>query len=69
MSESAITPVTEWPEWKANPNGGDPLTQDLNAMYNKGDLCWMLVSTVLCWQITPVSPRRTPSPFQGLSPL
>jgi hypothetical protein len=25
------------------------MTTDLNALYDKGDLCWMLVSTVLCW--------------------
>lgn len=54
MSEAEIIPVTEWPEWSVNPNGGDPLTQDLNAPYDKGDMCWMLVCTVLCWQITPV---------------
>ncbi|RYP64557.1 hypothetical protein DL770_009166 [Monosporascus sp. CRB-9-2] len=53
MSETEITPVTEWPEWHSYPNGGDPITQDLNAPYDKGDLCWMLVCTVLCWQITP----------------
>ncbi|KAK4184258.1 putative ammonium transporter [Podospora australis] len=53
MSESGITPVTEWPEWSTNPDGGDPLTQDLNAPYDKGDLAWMLVCTILCWQITP----------------
>ncbi|KAJ4390194.1 hypothetical protein N0V85_007463 [Neurospora sp. IMI 360204] len=53
MAEPEIVPVTEWPDWHANPNGGDPLTQDLNAPYDKGDLCWMLVCTTLCWQITP----------------
>lgn len=53
MAESAITPITEWPDWHANPNGGDPFTQDLNAPYDKGDLCWLLVCTALCWQITP----------------
>lgn len=35
MSETEIVPVTEWPEWSTNPNGGDPLTQDLNAPYDK----------------------------------
>ncbi|KAI0597765.1 ammonium transporter AmtB-like domain-containing protein [Biscogniauxia sp. FL1348] len=50
---SEITPVTEWPDYSVNPQGGDPITQDLNAPYDKGDLCWVLVSTVLCWQITP----------------
>ncbi|KAK3317565.1 ammonium transporter AmtB-like domain-containing protein [Cercophora scortea] len=53
MADGEITPVTEWPDWNANPDGGDPLTQDLNAPYDKGDLCWMLVCTILCWQITP----------------
>ncbi|KAH9887864.1 ammonium transporter AmtB-like domain-containing protein [Xylariomycetidae sp. FL2044] len=52
-STSSITPVTEWPDYSVNPQGGDPVTQDLNAPYDKGDLCWMLVSTALCWQITP----------------
>ncbi|KAK0609945.1 ammonium transporter AmtB-like domain-containing protein [Bombardia bombarda] len=53
MADAEITPVTEWPEWSVNPDGGDPLTQDLNAPYDKGDLCWLLVCTILCWQITP----------------
>ncbi|KAI0007069.1 ammonium transporter [Xylariaceae sp. FL0662B] len=53
MSTVEITPVTEWPDYATNPRGGDPITQDLNAPYDKGDLCWLLVSTVLCWQITP----------------
>ncbi|KAK3313027.1 ammonium transporter AmtB-like domain-containing protein [Apodospora peruviana] len=48
-----ITPVLEFPDWFENPDGGDPLTQDLGASYDKGDLCWMLVCTILCWQITP----------------
>lgn len=48
-----IVPVTEWPDWATNPDGGDPTTQDLNAPYDKGDLCWLLVCTILCWQITP----------------
>ncbi|KAF2839274.1 ammonium transporter [Patellaria atrata CBS 101060] len=46
-------PVEEWPEYNVDPRGGDPLTQDLNALYNKGDLCWLLVCTALCWLITP----------------
>lgn len=45
----APTPVLEWPDYNTTPTGGDPLTTDLNAPYDKGDLCWMLVSTVLCW--------------------
>lgn len=45
----APTPITEWPDYNTNPAGGDPMTTDLNAPYDKGDLCWMLVSTVLCW--------------------
>ncbi|KAK3376193.1 ammonium transporter AmtB-like domain-containing protein [Lasiosphaeria ovina] len=48
-----ITPVTEWPDWHDNLDGGDPLTQNFTAAYDKGDLCWMLVCTILCWQITP----------------
>lgn len=35
MSESEIIPITEWPDWNTNPDGGDPLTQDLNAPYDK----------------------------------
>ena len=54
MSTSTIVPVTEWPDWHDVPDGGDPITQDLNAHYDEGDLCWMLIGTVLCWQITPV---------------
>ncbi|KAF7563680.1 hypothetical protein G7046_g460 [Stylonectria norvegica] len=56
------TPITEWPDYSVNPEGGDPITQDLNSLYDKactncmdikGDLCWVLVCTILCWQITP----------------
>ncbi|KAK6381483.1 hypothetical protein LTS17_004541 [Exophiala oligosperma] len=50
---SEITPITEWPDYKVDPQGGNPITQDLNAPYDKGDLCWILVCTILCWQITP----------------
>ena len=35
MADSEITPVTEWPDWNVYPDGGDPLTQDLNAPYDK----------------------------------
>ena len=48
----APVPITEWPDYNVNPQGGDPLTQDLNSLYDKGDLCWILVCTVLCWQIS-----------------
>ncbi|KAL6244172.1 hypothetical protein RBB50_009042 [Rhinocladiella similis] len=50
---SEITPITEWPDYKVDPQGGNPITQDLNAPYDKGDMCWILVCTILCWQITP----------------
>ncbi|KAL8335298.1 hypothetical protein RB598_009477 [Gaeumannomyces tritici] len=54
MNETgAPVPVTEWPDYGTNPRGGDPITQDLNAPYDKGDLCWLLVCIILCWQITP----------------
>lgn len=43
------TPITGWPEYAIMPTGGDVMTQDLNALYDKGDLCWLLVSSVLCW--------------------
>lgn len=78
MAEAPV-PVSEWPAYSVNPQGGDPITQDLNAPYDKvggslpgtpmagatpkwplantecqqGDLCWILVCTILCWQITP----------------
>lgn len=45
----APTPITEFPDYAVNPLGGDVMTQDLGSMYDKGDLCWMLVSTILCW--------------------
>jgi hypothetical protein len=45
----APTPIVEWPDYSVMPNGGDVMTTDLNALYDKGDLCWMLVSTILCW--------------------
>ncbi|CAM1501467.1 Fc.00g034510.m01.CDS01 [Cosmosporella sp. VM-42] len=48
-----IPPVTEWPDYDVDPQGGDPTTHDVNAPYDKGDLCWVLVCTILCWQITP----------------
>lgn len=47
----APTPITEWPDYNVMPTGGDVMTQDLNALYDKGDLCWLLVSTVLCWYV------------------
>ncbi|KXJ92019.1 ammonium transporter AmtB-like domain-containing protein [Microdochium bolleyi] len=50
---SEITPITEWPAYEDNPFGGDPVTQNLNVPYDKGDLCWLLVATIICWQITP----------------
>ncbi|KAH7128757.1 ammonium transporter AmtB-like domain-containing protein [Dendryphion nanum] len=49
----APTPITEWPDYNVTPTGGDVMTQDLNALYDKGDLCWLLVCSCLCWQITP----------------
>ncbi|KAK1995110.1 ammonium transporter [Colletotrichum falcatum] len=48
-----IIPVTEFPDYAVDPTGGNPITHDLNAPYDKGDLCWLLVCTILCWQITP----------------
>lgn len=48
----APTPIVEWPDYSVMPTGGDVMTQDLNAPYDKGDLCWMLVSTILCWQVS-----------------
>ncbi|KAF2265960.1 ammonium transporter [Lojkania enalia] len=54
MAEAPVpTPITEWPDYNVNPKGGDVWTQDLNSLYDKGDLCWLLVSSCLCWQITP----------------
>lgn len=50
---ATITPVTEWPDYATNPVGADVFTQDINAPYDKGDMCWLLVCTILCWQITP----------------
>ncbi|CAK1358732.1 unnamed protein product [Cercospora beticola] len=50
---SDIQQITEWPAYRVNPQGGDPLTQDLTSPYDKGDLCWLAVCTILCWQITP----------------
>jgi hypothetical protein len=30
-----LPPVTEWPDYDDNPRGANPLTQDINAPYNK----------------------------------
>lgn len=30
-----IVPVTEWPDYATTPTGGDVMTQDLNAPYDK----------------------------------
>jgi hypothetical protein len=30
-----IVPVTEWPDYSTTPTGGDVMTQDLNAPYDK----------------------------------
>lgn len=51
MSDPLPVPE-EWPEYSVDPQGGDPLTQDLTSPYDKGDLCWILVCTILCWQIS-----------------
>ncbi|SPO03150.1 probable ammonium permease MEPA [Cephalotrichum gorgonifer] len=48
-----LPPVTEWPDYNTQPLGADPLKQDVNAMYNKGDICFLVICTALCWQITP----------------
>lgn len=32
---STITPVTEWPDYNGDPTGGNPITHDLNATYDK----------------------------------
>ncbi|KAK5074057.1 hypothetical protein LTS08_008007 [Lithohypha guttulata] len=48
-----VAQITEWPDYTVNPQGGDPITQDLTSPYDKGDLCWILICTVVCWQITP----------------
>ncbi|GAB7362405.1 hypothetical protein MBLNU230_g2729t1 [Neophaeotheca triangularis] len=54
MSDAGeIAPVTEWPNYNDDPRGGDPLTQDLNAPYDKGDLAWVLCCAIFCWIITP----------------
>jgi hypothetical protein len=34
----APTPITEFPDYAVNPLGGDVMTQDLNSLYDKGDL-------------------------------
>lgn len=34
MSEEII-PITEWPDYSVTPQGGDPITQNLNAPYDK----------------------------------
>lgn len=51
MSDALPIPE-EWPDYSVDPRGGDPLTQDLTSPYDKGDLCWILVCTILCWQIS-----------------
>ncbi|KAF2732161.1 ammonium transporter [Polyplosphaeria fusca] len=54
MAEAPVpTPVTEWPDYNVNPQGGSVWSDDMNAPYDKGDLCWLLVCSCLCWQITP----------------
>ncbi len=35
------------------PNGGDPLTQDLNLYYQSGDIAWMLTATALVLLMIP----------------
>ena len=30
-----IIPVTEWPDYSEDPTGGNPITHDLNAPYDK----------------------------------
>ncbi|PKS11131.1 hypothetical protein jhhlp_002892 [Lomentospora prolificans] len=52
MAES-LPPVEEWPDYNVQPLGANPLEQNINAPYNKGDLCFLVIATMLCWQITP----------------
>ncbi|KAM0329318.1 hypothetical protein ACHAQA_004623 [Verticillium albo-atrum] len=53
MASSGLPPLEEFPPYSENPLGGDPMKVNINSPYNKGDIAWILVSTVLCWQITP----------------
>ncbi|KAF4126965.1 ammonium transporter, Amt family [Geosmithia morbida] len=53
MSSEGLPAITEWPDYSDQPLGADPFKQDVNSPYDKGDLCWLLVATILCWQITP----------------
>jgi len=43
-----------FPEYTTNPNGGDVSTTNLNLYYNKGDLTWILVASLVCLLIAPV---------------
>ncbi|KAF7447192.1 AmtB, Ammonia permease [Pyrenophora tritici-repentis] len=43
----APTPITEWPDYAVDPNGGNVMTTDLNALYDKGDLCWMQITPAI----------------------
>ena len=56
-----ITDIKEWPEYATNPEGGDVFTQNINAPYDLGNICWLLTCTIICWLITPVRPSL-PSP-------
>ncbi|KAK1781466.1 ammonium transporter AmtB-like domain-containing protein [Copromyces sp. CBS 386.78] len=65
MAEPEITPITEWPDWHANPNGGDPFTQDLNAPYDKSLLCLRLRHPVLDIRGYSLYQARTTNPILG----
>ena len=40
-------------DYSIDPNGGDSLTADLNATYDKADFAWILASTALVWLMVP----------------
>jgi Amt family ammonium transporter len=45
------------------------MTTDLNALYDKGDLCWMLVSTILCWYDCLLKPFNCVlTPYRQITP-
>ncbi len=53
LSSLNYTVLIPYDRDNGDPNGGDPLTQDLNVYYQSGDIAWMLTATALVLLMIP----------------
>ncbi|KAH7216059.1 ammonium transporter AmtB-like domain-containing protein [Fusarium oxysporum] len=62
---STITPVTEWPDYNDDPTGGNPITHDLNATYDKSLFCACAVGIQFWIYGYSLYQSRTTNPILG----